>query len=159
MQADIEIWSGGQTGVDRAALDCAIELGLRYGGWIPRGRRAEDGRIPNRYSELRETASSEYEERTGLNVRDTDATLVLGWGVASGGTLRTVEAAAALGRPLFEVDLATEEVGAAAARVIAWLDAHPGLRRLNVAGPRASESPRAYDLTRQILHEALGASA
>ena len=51
------IVSGGQTGADRAAVDFAIEHGLMHGGWCPKGRRAEDGRIPDRY-ELKETQSA-----------------------------------------------------------------------------------------------------
>ena len=152
----IEIWSGGQTGVDRAALDTAIELSLGHGGWIPQGRRAEDGRVPERYSLLRETASSEYEERTAQNVRDTDATLVLSWGSPGGGTLRTIEEARALGRPLLEIDLAAPDVESAAGRVVAWLDSIASLGRLNVAGPRASESPEAYERARALLTRVLG---
>ena len=156
MHSAIEIWSGGQTGVDRAALDAAIELGLPYGGWIPRGRRAEDGTIPEHYSTLRETASTESDERTGLNVRDTDATLVLTWGPARGGTLRTIEEARAVGHPLLEVDLADPDSANTAARVIAWLDSLSSLRRLNVAGPRASEAPVAYERSRALLTRVLG---
>ena len=73
------IVSGGQTGVDRAALDVAMEFGLACGGWCPRGRRAEDGPITHRYP-LAETAGWDYAERTGLNVRDSDGTLVLSRG-------------------------------------------------------------------------------
>ncbi len=72
----LKIISGGQTGVDRAALDVAIELGIPHGGWCPKGRRAEDGRIPDRYH-LTETPSSGYWPRTVLNVRDCTATLVV----------------------------------------------------------------------------------
>ena len=71
-----KIVSGGQTGVDRAALDVALDLGLEAGGWVPRGRRAEDGVIAERYP-VRECESDAYAERTRLNVRDSDATLVL----------------------------------------------------------------------------------
>jgi Circularly permutated YpsA SLOG family len=39
-----KIISGGQTGADRAGLDFAIEQGLEHGGYVPRGRKAEDGR-------------------------------------------------------------------------------------------------------------------
>ena len=78
---EIRIVSGGQTGVDRAALDVAIELGIPYGGWCPRGGWAEDMPAPpgllSRYPLLRETAGSDPAERTRLNVRDSDATLVL----------------------------------------------------------------------------------
>jgi len=73
----IKIISGGQTGVDRAALDWAIQRGIPHGGWCPQGRRAEDGRIPERY-QLRETPLQKYQQRTAWNVRDSDATLIIG---------------------------------------------------------------------------------
>ena len=81
-----KIVSGGQTGADRAALDVALELGLSTGGWIPRGRRAEDGAIPERYEELVESDSESYERRTELNVRDSDATVVFSFGPPTGGS-------------------------------------------------------------------------
>ena len=70
------IVSGGQTGVDRAALDVGLAWGLPIGGWCPRGRTAEDGPIPARYP-LRETESAKYDVRTRRNVRDSDGTLIL----------------------------------------------------------------------------------
>lgn len=79
-----EIRSGGQTGVDRAALNVAIRLGIPCGGWCPQGRLAEDGRIPLCYP-LRETPTAEYAERTMWNVRDSDGTLILTWGEPAGG--------------------------------------------------------------------------
>jgi hypothetical protein len=75
-----KIVSGGQTGADRAALDVAIGLGIATGGWVPRGRRAEDGAVPGRYVGMDETESPDYAERTRLNVRDSDATLILAFG-------------------------------------------------------------------------------
>src|SRR5262249_20137195 len=83
--------SGGQTGVDRAALDAALEVGVPCGGWCPKGRKAEDGRIDDRYP-LCETPSAAYSQRTRWNVRDSDGTLVLAWGEPTGGTLLTVKA-------------------------------------------------------------------
>ncbi len=127
--------SGGQTGVDRAALDAARAAGLEIGGWCPRGRRAEDGRVPLDYL-LEETPSPRYPQRTALNVRDSDATLVLSRGTPRGGTALTVRLAAAAGRPLLVVDLdATPEP----ATVAAWLAAG-AVAVLNVAGPRESEN-------------------
>ena len=38
----MKVTSGGQSGVDRAALDAAIACGIDYGGWCPRGGWAED---------------------------------------------------------------------------------------------------------------------
>lgn len=128
--------SGGQTGVDRAALDAAAALGLGAGGWCPRGRRAEDGTIPARYR-LVETPTPRYLDRSRWNVRDSDATLVLIRGRPSGGTRETVGAARAMGRPLLVVDLDRPTSPAAVRR---WL-ADNGVRVLNVAGPRESECP------------------
>lgn len=128
--------SGGQTGVDRAALDVALELGIPCGGWCPRGRRAEDGPIPLRYP-LHETPSEDYPQRTRWNVRDADATLLLFRGQLRGGTLLTGEVARDLGKPLWAVDLAA---GPTVQPVLNWLAAHQ-VRCLNVAGPRESEAP------------------
>jgi len=106
----MKIVSGGQTGVDRAALDVALELGIECGGWCPAGRWAEDGVIGARYP-LRETPSADPAERTEWNVRDSDGTLLL-TAAASPGTERTHEAARRLGRPVFTWPAdATEDVG------------------------------------------------
>ena len=147
-----EIVSGGQTGVDRAALDTALALGLPCGGWCPRGRRAEDGPLSARYP-LRETPSSSYPERTEWNVRDSDGTLVLHPGRLRGGTALTVRLARRQGRPAMAVDLS------AAPRVPAvqeWI-ARERIRKLNVAGPRESEHPGIYAQAAAFLREVLGA--
>lgn len=150
MSAAVRIVSGGQTGVDRAALDVALDLGLECGGWCPRGRRAEDGPIPVRYP-LRETPSPEYPVRTEWNVRDSDVTLLLHEGRRGRGTALTARCARRLGRPLLEVDLRRPP---AAAAVRDWL-ATRGARTVNVAGPRESEAPgigsRAAALLRAVL--------
>jgi len=99
----IKIISGGQTGVDRAALDFAIQYGFEHGGWCPRERLAEDGVIPSVY-QLRETDSMEYNERTGKNVLDSDATLIVArGGELSGGTAFTKACAEQHRRPLLVV--------------------------------------------------------
>jgi hypothetical protein len=148
----VEIRSGGQTGVDRAALDFALDRGLPHGGWCPRGRRAEDGVIPARYR-LRETASAAYEERTRRNVRDSDATVIFSPGRAlAGGTRLTREVARALGRPLLHLT-AAGDAARAAARLRAFVRRHR-VRRLNVAGPRASEAPGLEIFVRAVLARA-----
>lgn len=143
--------SGGQTGVDRAALDVAMTLGIACGGWCPRGRRAEDGLIPARYP-LQETPGAAYPERTARNVRGSDATIVLTLGKPCGGTALTVALARRAGTPVLVVDLGAD--APTAAEVRAWLDL-ARVRTLNVAGPRESEHPgihvRATHFLLQIL--------
>jgi hypothetical protein len=142
--------------VDRAALDVAIELGIPYGGWVPRGRLAEDGTVPARYTGLRETASAEYSDRTEANVRDADATLVLLQGSRpTGGTQFTLEAARSLGRPHLALDLAALDEVQAAGEIRRWLQSFPTPITLNVAGPRASQAPGIYDRARTVLRLAL----
>jgi predicted Rossmann fold nucleotide-binding protein DprA/Smf involved in DNA uptake len=95
-----KIVSGGQTGVDRAALDIALALGIPCGGWCPRGRGAEDGVIPARYP-LQETCSHDYAERTRRNVIDSDGTLILAIGALHGGTLLTAQLAEKAASPVW----------------------------------------------------------
>jgi predicted Rossmann fold nucleotide-binding protein DprA/Smf involved in DNA uptake len=139
--------SGGQTGVDRAALDVAMALGLACGGWCPRGRRAEDGPIPSGYP-LQETPGAAYPERTAWNVRDSDGTLVLTLGKPRGGTALTIGLARKAGKPLLVVDLNAGVPGAVEVR--AWL-VQAGVRTLNVAGPRESEHPGIHAQASRVL--------
>lgn len=142
------IVSGGQTGVDRAALDVALELGFPCGGWCPQGRLAEDGSLPARYP-LRETPSADYVQRTEWNVRDSDATLILAPGTLRGGTAFTRKKALALKKPVRVVKLSVPD---ALETVMLWLT-QTGIRRLNVAGPRESQAPGIYDRARRVLNE------
>ena len=150
----LRIVSGGQTGTDRAALDVGLEVGLEIGGWVPLGRLAEDGTIPVRYPGLREAASPDPVVRTELNVRDSDATVILSHGTLTGGSALTLEFARSLERPVLHLDLAAQELVAAASRLREWL-ALEKPRVLNVAGPRASKDPHIFDETKQVLLDAL----
>ena len=144
------IVSGGQTGVDRAALDAARKLGIHYGGFVPKGRRTEDGPLPADYENMVETPSSDPARRTRHNVRAADATLVLTRGAPDGGTLLTLRTAERLGKPLLHVDLDRSDGAEACARIRAWLAAMPA-GSLNVAGPRESKAPGIYESARSLL--------
>ena len=144
-----DIVSGGQTGVDRGALDAALSMGVACGGWCPPGRRAEDGRIPMRYP-LRECSEAGYAIRTQRNVEDSDATCILALGPLSGGTALTADLAQRSGKPLLVVDLAEVPAGKAGRQAAAFVRLHT-VKVLNVAGPRASEAPAAHSLAREAV--------
>ncbi len=142
--------SGGQTGVDRAALDVAIELEIPHGGWCPRGRLAEDGVIPARY-ELTEHESAEYSRRTEQNVIDSDGTLILYVHALSGGTLLTYRYAQQHQRDHLCVDLGQEILPEEARQ---WIRERQ-INILNVAGPRASGHAEVYPMACEFLRQVL----
>lgn len=152
MRNGLTIVSGGQTGVDRAALDVAMALGIPCGGWCPAGRAAEDGRMPDRYP-LRETPSADPADRTERNVRDSDGTMLLATVDASPGTDLTREVAQRLGKPLY---LWHPTSPADVGHFRRWLQVYR-IRTLNVAGPRESESPGVYDAACGLLRILLSA--
>lgn len=149
----VKIISGGQTGADRAALDAALLLGLPAGGWVPKGRLAEDGAVPARYEGLVEASSESYEERTELNVRDSDATVIFTFGPPAGGSAHAEAVARSMSRPVLCVDLDRLTTGQAVMVLRQWLTRTRPLK-LNVAGPRESREPRIYEATLMILREA-----
>jgi hypothetical protein len=149
----LEILSGGQTGVDRGALDAALELGRRCGGWCPEGRMAEDGVIPDRYP-LRELKGGGYAGRTRRNVEDSDGTLILCVGAPSGGTALTLQSCHELAKPVCVVDAAIATAGEASVRARTFVETH-AIRRLNVAGPRASHWPDAHAYAREVVRRLL----
>ncbi|MFM1918705.1 MAG: hypothetical protein RLZZ303_339 [Candidatus Hydrogenedentota bacterium] len=144
------IVSGGQTGVDRAALDAALYAGIPCGGWCPKGRRAEDGVIALLYP-LDETPTDDYAERTLWNARDSDGTLVLTVGEPTGGTALTLDFADQLRRPSLLVDLSLE---ASVSRARAWIETER-IHTLNIAGPRESGVPGIYAKARGFLDKLL----
>ncbi|MDE3061202.1 MAG: putative molybdenum carrier protein, partial [Pseudomonadota bacterium] len=138
---------GGQTGVDRAALDVAMARGISCGGWCPKGREAEDGALPEHYP-LTETASKSHEERTGYNVRDADGTLIIVRGILAGGTAVTLMMTDRHQKPchILQADKPDME------ELRGWI-IEQRIRILNVAGPRESESPGIYRLAHDILEQ------
>ena len=138
----LTILSGGQAGVDRGALDAALELGNPCGGWCPKGRAAEDGPIPSRYP-LHQVDGG-LALRTRRNVAESDGTLVLYRGSLTEGTQLTLDACRELGKPvcLVDGDVSSPSMAAAAAR--RFIDEH-GIQKLNVAGPRESRWTHAHN--------------
>jgi hypothetical protein len=146
----MKVVSGGQTGVDRAALDAALDVGFEIGGWCPRDRWAEDGRIPEHYP-LIETRSNDVHVRTQRNVECSSATLVLSRGSPMGGTRYTVEIAESMRRPLLVVDVSKGDRDPVQ-DIVLWLEqVKPAV--LNVAGPRESGAPGVTEQATRILRE------
>jgi hypothetical protein len=144
-----KIISGGQTGVDRAALDAAIKLSIAHGGWIPQGRLTESGPLPPEY-QLKETRSPGYAERTEKNVLDADGTLIISRGPLTGGSEYTREMAVKHQRPWLHIDLAHQAAFQAATLINNWI-LNKKIEILNVAGPRASKDPKIYNDTLNII--------
>ncbi|MFH1159827.1 MAG: putative molybdenum carrier protein [bacterium] len=144
----MKIISGGQTGVDRAALDFALEHKMPCGGFCPRGRLAEDGRIPDHYP-LQETDSAEYAERTEKNILSANGTLILYSGIITGGTQYTYLFSKTVKKPLF---LVNTDQPLPLTRFQNWMAMHK-IRTLNIAGPRESQHPGIYRTTLEVLQK------
>lgn len=168
-----QIVSGGQTGVDRAALDIAIEFKISHGGWCPYERKAEDGTISTKYrlKEAPAPTSEEsldpdaiYKKRTELNARDSDGTLIIVENAPMGGTLYTIEMAEKHKKPYLIFNISSNQE---ISNIANWMIKN-NIHKLNVAGPRASQTVGIYDsaygilkhlLNHQLLNQNLHASA
>ncbi len=150
---NLKIISGGQTGVDRAALDAARELGVEAGGWCPEARKAEDGTIPGEYP-VQVLPGAGYRQRTRRNVIDSDGTLIVYFRYLSGGTQETLVCCLAESRPYLLLDGEEVSPERGGERVRAFVS-EKRVAVLNVAGPRASGEERAYEYTRSVLRAAL----
>lgn len=145
-----KVVSGGQTGVDRAALDAAMERGIACGGWCPAGRLADDGVIPERYP-LQETADMDHTVRTENNVRDSDGTVMFYRGTLQGGTAYAVLMARHLKRPVMAINMDDPFDPDA---IAAWIR-HNRIRVLHIGGQRESSSPGIYETARRRVREVL----
>jgi len=141
----MKLFSGGQTGVDRAGLDAGLELGFEIGGYCPKGRKAEDGFIPRKYP-LIETFESDYPTRTKLNILTTEATCII---VRTAreldrGTALTLKLCEKLHKPYLVVHLVSYDMDI----VRNWTK---NFDKINIAGPRESKSPGIYEATKYFL--------
>lgn len=150
-----KIISGGQTGADRAGLDVAIALGIPYGGYVTRGRRSEDGQVPELYK-LIELDTYDYPTRTERNITESDATVLVTVDGLTGGSKLTASLAKQHKKPLLHID--TDKMGpnVAASKIREFLSNHPEIKTLNIAGSRDSKSPGFQKLANRILLKAIG---
>ncbi len=152
MIRNIKIISGGQSGIDRAALDFALKFKISCGGWCPKGRKAEDGRIDVKYP-LKETFDENYNTRTKLNVEHSDGTLIFFKKIPDKGTLLTIKFAEEFNKPFLKINLSDNQKQNLQI-VNAWLHAH-NFRTLNIAGTRESNSPGIYNDSLRFLEQLL----
>jgi hypothetical protein len=145
----LKIVSGGQTGVDRAALDAALQSGIKCGGWCPEGRLAEDGTLPPHYP-LSELKGAGYKKRTLQNVIDSDGTVIIYFDTLSDGTEQTLLFCLNLKKPYLLID-ATELSPERAVERIHKFVAGNSINTLNIAGPRANGEALAYAYTLKVM--------
>jgi hypothetical protein len=148
-----KIISGAQTGADRAALDAAIMYGIPHGGWVPKGRKAEDGTVPGKY-QVTELRSADYKYRTEMNVKDSSGTLILTHGKLTGGSALTLKYAHKHGKPCLHIDLNEVSAASAVIKISRWIEDHQ-VDILNCAGSRISKDPKIYDSVFNILDAVL----
>lgn len=148
-----KIISGGQTGADQAGLDAALRLGVPHGGWIPRGRVTENGRLPDKYK-LKEMATSSYPERTEKNVTESDGTVIFSHGKLTGGSKLTWDLTVKRVKPCIHIDLKQTIEVQAAILLNEWIVGEK-IEVLNVAGARVSKDPAIYDKVFHIIESVL----
>lgn len=148
-----KIISGGQTGADRAALDFAIAHNIPHGGWIPKGRKTEEGPLPDKY-QLQEMPTRSYVNRTEKNILDSDGTLVVSHGKLTGGSALTRELAKKHKKPCIHMDLDKVNPSEATCIIAGWIKKHH-ITVMNVAGARASKDSKIYQAIFDLLEAAI----
>lgn len=124
------IISGCRTTVERSALDWAIENHIPHGGWCPKGRRSEEGRIPKKYI-LKEMKSSDYHPQSLRNVLDSDGTaMITSTRILSSDHLLTKRLAANHGKPWIHIIMGAPGAGE---RLRAFVNEH-SVTILHIAG-------------------------
>ncbi|MCG6187975.1 putative molybdenum carrier protein [Maribellus maritimus] len=146
-----KIISGGQTGVDRGALDACLNNNFSHGGWCPKGRMAEDGRIDIKYK-LDETGESNYNSRTYKNVRNSNATLIIVNGDLKGGTLLTQQIATQMKKPVLILFPEKPDAKDSFLKMITFIQ-NNNVSILNIAGPRKSEWIQGYQYSFQLVSD------
>lgn len=144
-----KIISGGQTGVDQAALDAAINCGIAYGGWLPGGRKTEAGPLSSKYI-MDEMVSSAYPDRTRKNVEAADATVIISKGLLSGGSMLTHTLAVSLDKPCLHIDLLGCDVVQRARAAAGWIEDN-SFATVNFAGPRLSSDTSIYASAYELI--------
>jgi len=150
-----KIISGGQTGADQAGLDVAIDLNIPHGGWIPKGRKTENGTLPAKY-QLTEMNSTSYPKRTEKNVLDSNGTVIFTTGSLTGGSALTRKYANKHNRPVLHINFEKIPIEEAAATVSTWIESQ-NIEVLNVAGSRASKNHNIYQNTKKVLEQVISA--
>lgn len=147
-----KIISGGQTGADIAGVDAAISRGVPYGGWLPKGRKAENGIVPETYTDFQVMTRGGYPMRTEQNVIDSDGTIIFTYGKLAGGSSLTKKFAVKNNRPWLHIDLDAEDKPVLKIKdwVIEW-----DIKVLNVAGKSAGKAPTIYNQVKEIIAEVL----
>jgi len=149
----MKIISGGQTGADRGGLDAAIELDVAHGGWAPKGRKAEDGQVPEVY-QLDECSRGGYPYRTRLNVYEADCTLIFTHGKPMSGSRLTVDCCIQYGRTYMTIDL-DKVVDDRIIDLIVRMVKHGDFEIINVAGSRESKAPGIQQQVKEIMIKVL----
>ncbi|NQT68566.1 MAG: hypothetical protein HQ552_03195 [Desulfobacteraceae bacterium] len=147
-----KIISGGQIGADQAALDVAIKLGIPHGGWIQKGRKTQSGTLPDKYK-LKEMPTASYIKRIEQNVIDSDGTLIISYGILTGGSDHSRKMVLKHKRQLLHIDLSQIAALQAAKLINSWISLYH-IKILNITGPRTSEDPKIYKAVMDILESA-----